>query len=152
MQCPPAPIARKTHTYFWGETEVECFDRTYDVRTLPAFVACHGAAVTGALVYAPQGDALNVVLLNVLPEHQGRGGAWALLDAASAEAQRRGLPRLIVATSNDDLPALALYQHYGFCLADVLTGRLLQHHGGEEAGFGGIPVRDEIRLAYDLDR
>jgi ribosomal protein S18 acetylase RimI-like enzyme len=151
-QAGPAdePAIRKLAEHFWGETEVECFDRTYDVGALPAFVACQGVQVAGVLAYAAEGSALNIVLLNVHPDCQGRGGARALLDAVRDEAQRLGMRQLIVATSNDDLPVLALYQRYGFRLTALIAGRLVEHHGGEEIGFGAIPVRDEIRLACDL--
>jgi ribosomal protein S18 acetylase RimI-like enzyme len=67
------------------------------------------------------------------------------------EAARRRLERITVVTSNDDLPALALYQRYGFRLTEVIPGRIAQDHGGEFSGFAGIPVRDEIRLEYRLE-
>lgn len=138
--------------YFWDETDVECFDRKYDVLACPAFLACDGEAVVGLASYAPEPDwgALVLVLLNVLPDHQGRGGGRALLDAVRREAVRRGLGRILVVTSNDDLPALALYQRYGFRISGVIPGRVAEHHAAEEPGFAGIPVRDEIRMVYDI--
>jgi len=164
VSCPPLTVRPATPAdtsaiqslaeHFWGETEVECFGRSYDVLALPAFVACAGAQVAGVLAYSMEmemvDDALNIVLLNVLPDYQGRGGARALLDAARVEARRAGLSQLLVATSNDDLPALAHYQQYGFRLTSIVSGRLVEHHGGEEIGFSAIPVRDEVRLACDV--
>ena len=153
---PPLTVRRATPAdrsaietlmlYFWGETEVECFDRSHDVLRLPAFLACDGSEVVGLLAYAEEGDALNLVVVNVLPQAQGRGGGQALLAAALAEAQDRSLARLVVSTANDDLLALYLYQRFGFRITEVLPGRMVEHHGREEAGFAGIPVRDEIRL------
>jgi len=132
--------------YFWDETTVECFDREYDLPHLPAFLIGEGNEIMGLLSYAVEDDALNIVTLNILPQVQGRGGGKALLEAAMAEAQGRSLSKLIVSTTNDDLPALYLYQRFGFRISEVLPGRLVEHHGGEEAGFADIPVRDEIRL------
>jgi len=137
--------------YFWGETAVECFDREYDVLHLPAFLVCKGSEVVGLLAYAEENDALNLVVLNVLPQAQGRGGGRALLEAVLAEARSRSLARLVVSTTNDDLLALYLYQRFGFRITEVLPGRLVEHHGGEESGFAGIPVRDEIRLEQRVD-
>ena len=139
--------------YFWDETEVDCFDRQYDVLACPAFVACEGDEVVGLASYAVEGawDAIVLVMLNLLPDWQGRGGGRALLEAIHDEAARCGLARLLVVTSNDDLPALALYQRYGFRIIEVIPGRLAQHHGAELAGFAGIPVRDEIRLEVQLE-
>lgn len=136
--------------YFWGEAEVECFGREYDVRHLPAFLICDDGQVVGLASYAVEGDALNLVMLNVLPGHQGRGAGRALVTAVEQAARTRGLSRVVVATSNDDLPALYLYQRCGFRLTGLAAGRLVEHHGGEEPGWAGIPVRDEIRLEKRL--
>lgn len=132
--------------YFWGEVEVECFGRRYGVDELPAYVACEGDEIVGAASYAYEDDAVNLVNLNVRPQWQGRGAARALITAVAKAARAEGAARLIVATTNDDLPALGLYQRLGFTITGVLVGRLLEHHGRVEPGFAGIPVRDEIRM------
>jgi len=139
--------------YFWDETVVDCFDRQYDVMACPAFVACVGEDVVGAAVFAVEEawSAVVLVMLNVLPGFQGRGGGRSLLDALRQEARQRGLDRILVVTTNDDLPALALYQRYGFRIAEIVVGRVATDHaagrdGQVLAGFAGIPVRDEIRL------
>jgi ribosomal protein S18 acetylase RimI-like enzyme len=138
--------------YFWDEVEADCFDRQFDVRTCPAYVACDGDETVGVASYALQedGEAIVLVILNLLPGYQGRGAGRALLDALRTEGDRRGVGRILVVTSNDDLPALALYQRYGFRIVDILPGRLAEHHGAALPGFAGIPVRDEVRLEYRL--
>jgi len=151
----PADRARieELALYFWGETVVDCFDRQYDVGACPAFVACDGDEVVGLAGFAVEQalGALVLVMLNVLPGWQGRGGGRALLDAVCQEAQARGLARLLVVTTNDDLPALSLYQRYGFRLAEAVPGRVAADHAPDEpVGFAGIPVRDEIRLEFQL--
>ena len=136
--------------YFWGETEFKCFARSYQVDALPAYVACGGEETIGMACYAREGDAVNLVMLNVLPQWQGRGAARGLIAAVIQEAQTGGANRIIVATTNDDLPALALYQRLGFTITDVLVGKLVEHHDGIEPGFDGIPIRDEIQLELQL--
>ncbi|MBN1138974.1 MAG: GNAT family N-acetyltransferase, partial [Anaerolineae bacterium] len=139
--------------YFWGETVVDCFDRQYDVRDCPALVACDGDEVVGFAGFAVEEawGALVLVMLNVLPGCQGRGGGRSLLDAVCQEAQARGLARVLVVTTNDDLPALSLYQRYGFCIVETVPGRVAADHAPDEpVGFAGIPVRDEIRLEFQL--
>ena len=138
--------------YFWDETVVDCFDRQYDVLACPAFLVCDGDDVVGAAPYAAEDawDAIVLVMLNVLPDYQGRGGGRSLLDAVREEAQQRGLARVLVATTNDDLPALALYQRYGFRITEIVTGRVAEDHSAMLTGFAGIPVRDEVRLEYQL--
>jgi ribosomal protein S18 acetylase RimI-like enzyme len=137
--------------HFWGETEVECFDGLYDVLQLPTFVAEVEGELAGFLSYAVEGERMNLVMLNVLPKYQGKGVGRALLEAAVELARGSGLKCVVVAASNDDLPALGLYQRVGFVITEVVTGRILEHHGGEEQGFAGIAIRDEIRLELSLD-
>jgi len=140
------PHLRELALDFWGETEMECFESSYEVTDLPGFAAFVEDQLVGFLSYAVEGDALKIVMLNVLPEHQGQGVAKEFLKAAEAEAQSRRLSRLVVATSNDNLPAWDFYQRLGFVIEEVLPGRMVEYHSGVEKGFSGVGVRDEIRL------
>jgi ribosomal protein S18 acetylase RimI-like enzyme len=161
---PPLAIRRATPAeretiglmslYFWGETDDESFGRTYDVLALPAFVAVNADSEMVGLL-SISGDwadgALTLVALGVLPAYQGQGVGRALLATAEGEARRLGLGRLRIETTNDNLPALCLYQRIGFIISRVLPGVALAHHGGEEEpGFAGIPVRDVIQLERSL--
>ncbi|MBM4467528.1 MAG: GNAT family N-acetyltransferase, partial [Chloroflexi bacterium] len=142
------PEIERLALHFWDETEVVCFGQSYDVRQLPALVALVEDELAGALSYAVEGKRLIIVLLAVWPQHQRRGVGRRLVAAAVAEARRRGLGEVVVATSNDDLPALALYQRCGFQLYKVATGSIEQHHGGPLPGFAGLTIRDELRLRF----
>jgi len=144
----PPDYARVTTLayHFWDETEVYCFGKTYDITSLPTYVARVDTEIVGAISYAVERGRLVIVLLNVLPGFQGLGLGRGLIEATVEEAARQGLTRVVVATSNDDLPALYFYQRNGFTIADIRPGEVLRHHGGEVMGFAGIPVRDEIRL------
>lgn len=136
--------------HFGGEREVECFEARYDVSRLPALVAMSEGEVVGFLSYTLEKETLVLVMLNILPAYQGHGGARALFKAAVREAKERGLSRLLVATSNDDLLALYLYQRWGFTLKACLVGKVAEHHGGVMPGFAGIGVRDELQLELGL--
>lgn len=147
------PCLKRMAVGFWGETEMECFEGVYgvyDVTQLPAFAGLAEEQLVGFLSYAIEEDALNIVMLNVLPERQGAGLGQELVNAVIGEAGRRNLSRLIVGTSNDNLPALDFYQRLGFVVKEVVPGRIVEYHGGVEEGFGGIGVRDEIRLELAL--
>ena len=144
------PDIARLAQYFWDELEVECFDRSYQVDALPAYVACDGDEIVASISTAHEGDAVNLVMLNVLPRWQGRGVGRELIAAVIEVARTEGAERIIVATTNDDLPALGLYQRLGFTITEVLVGKMVEHHGGVESGFSGIPVRDEIRLELRL--
>ena len=52
----------------------------------------------------------------------------------------------MVSTTNDNLPAMYFYQRRGYRLTDLVPNSVIAHTHNEQAGFAGIPVRDEIRL------
>jgi len=135
---------------FWGEVLVESFGRRYQVDALPAFVACDEGEIVGAASYAREGEATDLVMLNVLPQWQGRGVAHGLITAVVKMTRAEGADRIITTSTNDNLPALTLYQRFGFTITDVLVGKMVEHHGGVEAGFADIPVRDEIQMELRL--
>ena len=62
--------------HFWDETDVDCFDRQYDVLACPAYVACAEGGAVGMASYAVEEawGALVLVMLNILPDYQRRGG------------------------------------------------------------------------------
>jgi len=136
--------------HFWGELDVECFGRIYRADSLPAYVACDGDKVVGVAGYAREEDAIDLVMLNVLPQWQGRRVGRSLIEAVIETARAEGATRLIIATTNDNLPALGLYQQLGFTITAVFVGGQLEYHGGVELGFSGIPVRDEIQMELRL--
>ena len=144
------PRIAELASYFWDEVEVECSGRSYQVDALPAYVACDGDEIVGVASYTREGDAVNLVMLNVLPRWQGRAAASGLIRTVAKVARAEGAERLIIATTNDDLPALGLYQRLGFTITGIRVGRLLEHHGEVELGFDSIPVRDEIQMEMRL--
>lgn len=131
----------------WGETDVDCFGRTFDVLVGENLVAeTESGDFAGLISLALDRGELAVVLLSVYPGHQGSGVGSALVDAAAEQARAKGVTSLKVATTNDDIPALDFYQRHGFAIYEIATGVMIDHHGGAIPGFAGIPVRDEIRL------
>jgi ribosomal protein S18 acetylase RimI-like enzyme len=136
--------------YFWDDTEMDCFGSTYDMLKLPSLLLCDGGRVVGCLTYSEdvEDDAITLVMVNVYPGYNGYGGGRALIRAAEAAARERGLGRLRVATSNDNLLALYFYQRLGFRIIGVKVNAI----HGDIQGFAGIPVRDEIQLERLLAR
>ena len=136
--------------HVWGEVQVESFGHSYQVDMLPAYVACDEDEIVGVVSYAREGDATNLVTLIVLPQWQGRGVAHRLIEIVIEMTRTEGVERIILSTTNDNLPTLELYQRLGFVITQVLVGRMLERHGGVELGFAGIPVRDEIQMELRL--
>jgi len=132
--------------YFWDETIFGCFDQTFDINDCVNILALAEGEIAGMLSWKKVGKALVIVLLNVYPEYQGQGIGRLLIKEAFEQARKQDCSVVNVATSNDDLPALAYYQKLGFRVSEIAVGLLAKHHKSELPGFCGIPIRDEIRL------
>jgi ribosomal protein S18 acetylase RimI-like enzyme len=141
---------REFVTRFWGEEEQLTFNRKFIVAELPAYVAKVGDDTVGFVSFANMGDAVIIVALAVLPQWQGAGVGKSLVESVEAEAKGAGKKKLLVSTSNDDLPALAFYQAIGFQIFEVKPNVISEKHGKTMLGVGGLPVRDELRLQKTL--
>jgi ribosomal protein S18 acetylase RimI-like enzyme len=122
-----------------------------DIDQMPALVAVMHADPSGALAYRLLGDALHIVALATDPMWQRSGVGGYLMAEAELLARRLNLRRLVVATTNDNLPALYFYQRRGYRLTALVPESITMHTHQELAGFAGIPVRDEIRLEKRID-
>jgi ribosomal protein S18 acetylase RimI-like enzyme len=131
---------------FWGEQEQLAFDRRFMVTELPTYFAEKGKEIVGFVSFAEIDDAIIIVALGVLPEFQNAGVGRSLVEEVEVKARRTGNQKLLVSTSNDDLPALAFYQSLGFQIYEVKPDVIAEKHGKILRGIGGLPVRDEIRL------
>lgn len=137
---------------FWGEEEQLMFNRTYKVPDLPGFVAKAKNKVVGFVSTADAGNAVIIVALGVLPQYQYSGVGKALMRQVEKDAVQKKKGRLLVSTSNDDLPALAFYQSIGFQIFEVEPNIVAEKHGKILEGIGGLPLRDELRLRKTLNR
>ncbi len=136
---------------FWGEEDQLTFDRGFTVAELPGYVAKVEDTIVGFVSFAETDGAIIVVALGVLPRFQGSGVGKRLVEEVENCARRRGKERLLVSTSNDDLPALAFYQSLGFQIFEVKPDIIAEKHGSLMKGIGGLPVRDELRLRKNLN-
>jgi GNAT superfamily N-acetyltransferase len=142
------------HDSTWGGPIVVGHGVSYDLRTLPTLVAVDAAgAVVGALAYHIAGDVLEVV--SVAAAGSGGGAGTALLTATVDEARGRGLRRLWLITTNDNMGALRFYQRRGMRITAVTPGAVDESRRRKPAiplvGNDGIPLRDELTLEMRLD-
>jgi len=129
-----------------GETEIDSWERTFDVVDGKNLVAEVDGKLAGLLSLAFfRGDVV-IVLMSVYPDFQGKGLGEALLKAAVAFSREKSLKFIRVAVSNDDIPLLYFYQRHGFVIENIAVGRLVDSSETAVAGFSGIPSRDEIHL------
>jgi ribosomal protein S18 acetylase RimI-like enzyme len=148
------PAVAAIHDDVWGGPVVVGHGVRYDLAMLPTLVAMDRAgAVAGVLAYAVADDALEVV--SIAATRPGRGAGTALLSAVTGEARRRGLRRLWLVTTNDNLRGLRFYQRRGLRIVRVEPGavdvaRRLKP-GIPTVGAYGIPLHDELTLELRLD-
>ena len=138
--------ARELFTRDFGRTKIVAYGEVMDIDQMPALVAVRYEDPSGALAYRLHGDALHIVALATDPMWQRSGVGGHLVAEAELIARRLKLRRLVVSTTNDNLPALYFYQRRGYRMTDFVPNSVIMHTGQEVAGFAGIPVRDEVRL------
>jgi GNAT superfamily N-acetyltransferase len=134
----------------FGRTKIVAFGQVMDVDQMPTLVAAMHRDPSGALAYRLLGDALHIVALATDPMWQRSGVGGHLVAEAELLARRLNLSRLVVATTNDNLPAMYFYQRRGYRMTALVPESVIMHTHQEIPGFAGIPVRDEIRLEKRL--
>jgi len=145
----PAVIALFERDF--GYTNIVAFGEEVVLDDAPALVALMKGELAGALAYRLLPDALLMLALATDPMWQRSGVGGHLVAEVEALARAKGRARLIVSTTNDNLPALYFYQRHGFHIREVVPGGLIPHiKAPGSTGFGGIPLRDEIRMERAL--
>ncbi len=144
------PAVRDLFERDFGRTKIVAFGEVMDIDQMPALVAVTTVDPSGALAYRTLGDALHLVALATDPMFQRSGVGGYLVAEAELLARRLNLQRTVVATTNDNLPALYFYQRRGYRLTDIVPNSVIEHTGNVVSGFAGIPVRDEVRLEKKL--
>jgi ribosomal protein S18 acetylase RimI-like enzyme len=93
--------------------------RTYDDFSEVAALVCRDAtgAILGHVSFWADGDTGEIVTIEALD--QGRHIGGRLLDAAEVHLRERGVKRIIVTTTNDNLRAQAFYMRRGYRLARI---------------------------------
>ena len=135
----------------WGNVVIGG-GREHRPAALPALVAEADGERAGLLTYAIDDAACELVTLDALTVGGGIGSA--LVEALADTARAAGCVRLHLITTNDNLPALRLYQRHGFVLAAVRRDAVEQTRRRKPqipaTGHAGIPIRDELILERAL--
>lgn len=106
-----------------------CFDEAWDASSITQLLAMPGAfayvidaaesGLDGLVIARLGGGEAEILTIGVGPQARGRGFGRLLLDAVAAHAVAGGAETLFLEVAEDNLPALRLYEIYGF----VLVGR-----------------------------
>jgi ribosomal protein S18 acetylase RimI-like enzyme len=146
------PAIAAVLTGSWGETTVVGHGVVRDAGRLPGFVAERDGAVVGVLTYHVGGSDLEVVTVDAVERNAGVG--TRLLAAALDLARERGLRRLWLVTTNDNVDALRFYQRRGLRLVAVHPGAADAARRSKptipEVGAHGIEIHDELELEMRL--
>lgn len=135
----------------FGRTRLIAFGQEVQLDQADAIVAAMEGEIAGALAYRVQDDALHVLAMATDPMWQRSGVGGYLVAETELIAKRKKLNRIIVATTNDNLPSLYFYQRRGYRITGLIVGAVPQHFQQEATiGFAGIPIRDEIHLEKDV--
>jgi len=145
--CEAVGAIEELVTLFWGDPVQLMYDQSLTVTEHPAIVAECNEKIVGFIAYTPfKENAVLIIALGILPQFQGGGIGKALVACIEKFAREQGRQRLMVVTTNDNLPALAFYQRIGFQLYEVVPNVVAKKLGALVPGIANIPIRDELRL------
>jgi GNAT superfamily N-acetyltransferase len=135
----------------FGRSGIVAFGQLMDLDAAPAIVAEMDGEIGGALAYRLIDAGLHIVALATDPMWQRSGVGGYLVAEAELMARRLRIPTVIVSMTNDNLPALYFYQRRGYFVSEWIPKGAARHAKSTNVlGFGGIPIRDEVRLEKTL--
>jgi len=141
-----AEAAQWLDTHWHGS--VAAHGTSYTADDVECLLAVDGDEVVGAVTMHLDEQGLEIVTVDADRPRQGVGSA--LVAAVVAEAQRRGVTRVWLTTTNDNLDALGFYQAVGFRLCALRPGAVAQARRTKPAipleAVNGLPIRDELDL------
>ena len=103
-----------------AELHAQCFDEAWDEAAFTAFLrdsftfALIGEEARAFIVVRVAADESEILTLGTRPDTRRLGLARALVEAAGAEAHRRGARRMFLEVAADNLAAHDLYAEAGF--------------------------------------
>ena len=136
----------------WGSDRMVCHGALFYPATLAGFGVFDEGVLVGLATYEMRGDECEIVTLN--STRRGGGIGTELVAAVVKEARQRGLRRVSLITTNDNLNALRFYQKRGFVLSAVRVNAMEAYRRLKpeipRLGQHGIPIRDELELELAL--
>ncbi|HOG00495.1 MAG TPA: GNAT family N-acetyltransferase [Clostridia bacterium] len=136
----------------WFSLAMAVRGQIVDMTKAEGILALENGEIAGLVTYFIRGDAMEITSLDSLRE--GRGVGTALLERAVAAAREKGLKRVALVTTNDNVDALRFYQKRGFDMARLYRNALdVSRRLKPEiplVGEHGIPLRHEIEFEMIL--
>ena len=136
----------------WRGTEVARRGELINALELDGFAALDDLQPVGLLTYAVVGDELEVVTLQA--EREGEGIGQALMDAARDRAEKLGLRRMWLVTTNNNVRAIRFYLRWGMDLAalhrDAVARSRLVKPSIPLTDVDGVAIRHELEFELVL--
>jgi ribosomal protein S18 acetylase RimI-like enzyme len=135
----------------FGHTNIHAFGELVPLEQADVVVAEMKGELAGALAYRLTEDAVYMLALATDPMWQRSGVGGHLVADVELLSKQRNVRRALMATTNDNLPALYFYQRRGYHLVGMAP-RPPMAPAAEigQPGFAGIAVTHEIRLEKQL--
>ena len=142
--------ARELLVEEWAGPMIVTRGRAHNTNQSPGLVAIYEGQPAGLATYLLEGDSCELVTLN--SQKPGVGIGTALLTKVKELVTAAGCARLWLITTNDNTAALHFYQREGFVLVALHREALTESRRLKPQipllGLDGIPLRDELELAY----
>jgi GNAT superfamily N-acetyltransferase len=135
-----------------GDEKIVYQGKVFYPHKLPGFIAYLGKEKIGLITYKINNKVFWVITINSLIEKKGVG--TALIEAVKKQAKEKGIKKIKLITTNDNLDALRFYQKRGFRLKKIYPNAVdksrLIKPSIPKIGDYGIPLKDEIELELVL--
>jgi DNA-3-methyladenine glycosylase I len=132
----------------WGSYDIVSRGKVTKANEIPAFIAYFNNERVGLITYTLKQQECEIISLDSTTEGEGVG--TGLLQAVIDTAKERGIKRVWLITTNDNLKALRFYQKRGFELVTIHRHALDISRKLKPqiplVGADGIPLKDEIEL------
>lgn len=132
----------------WGAPLIVSVHRDYAPGDVEGFAAYDDGQLAALVTWAQEGDEAEIVSLDAMIG--GKGYGRALLHRAEAELWRRGVRRLLLVTTNDNVNAISMYLRDGWRVVAVHLDDMDRVRAKKPAipliGLEGIPLRDMWEL------
>ena len=130
----------------WRSKLVMSQGKRYFPHEHEGFIEWRDDEIVGLLTMAYEGDALQLLTLNSVLEGERIGSSLMLM--AIDDARQRGIGRIWLTKTNDNLRAFGFYQRLGFRIVQVNVGGVDEARKTKpqipEVGTDGIAIHDEI--------
>ncbi|WP_274309961.1 GNAT family N-acetyltransferase [Solibacillus daqui] len=142
---------KRVHQFFkehWGSTQMIISSGIYNCDQLDGYIYEKDEKILGLLTYVFHEDVLEVISLDSVIEGQGIGSK--LMQEVELLAKHKGMLKITLLTTNDNINALKFYQKKGYRIVKVIPNAVAKACMIKPSipliGYEAIPLHDELEL------